>query len=171
MDNKELQVLFGRLRNGDKTSFSELYSDLKTPVYTVVCRIVKARETAEDVTQELFIKLYTAPPDDSVCNIRAWIFRMARNLAIDALRKKQASDLTEDIPDSVSEDKICTRLDLDRAVRALPLELRETVALHLNAGLSFREIAEVTNRSLPSVYRLYRKALKQLRESLNGGSR
>lgn len=169
MNGGELNVLIERLRSGDRTAFHELYSAMKIPVFTVIYRMVRKQETAEDITQDVFLRLYESPPDASVKNPAAWIFRMARNLAIDSLRRKSADGLTDDIACDSSEERICMRLDLDEAMRSLPLEQREIVAMHLNADLCFREIADVTGLSLPAVYRLYRKALGSIQKKLNGG--
>lgn len=172
MGEQELNALFDRLRAGDTGAFEELYHGMKTPLYTVICRMVHTRETAEDVLQELFLKLYRSPPEPQVAKKRAWIYRMACNLAVDALRKKEHTELTEDhVPtESGMAERICLRLDLDRAMAALPLEMREIAALHLTGGLAFREIAAVTGLSLPAVYRRYRSALAELRNALNGGT-
>ena len=97
MNETDLQKAFDKIRNGDREAFTLLYSDLKQPIYTIICRIVQSRETAEDITQDVFVKLFVSPPEPSVKNIRAWIFRMARNSAIDALRRKRS---TEDIDET-----------------------------------------------------------------------
>lgn len=89
MYDMDFNECFSKVQNGDKESFTHLYNELKQPVFTIVCRIVQSREAAEDITQEVFVKLYISPPDFPVRKPRAWIFQMARNLSIDALRKKQ----------------------------------------------------------------------------------
>ena len=87
MNGTNLTEYISMVRNGDKAAFTQIYNDLKTPVYTIILRIVQSVDVAEDVTQDVFVKLFTSPPDSSVRNPRAWIFRMARNLAIDVLRE------------------------------------------------------------------------------------
>lgn len=71
---------------------------MKDPVFTVICRIMADRDAAEDIMQELFVKLYCAPPPSDVQNLRAWIFKMARNLAIDGVRKSKFHELPEETP-------------------------------------------------------------------------
>ena len=88
MAETNLRELFTRIQNGDKDAFICVYQELKQPVYTISYRITQSKETAEDITHDIFVKLFSSPPDSSVKNIRAWIFQMARNLSIDALRKK-----------------------------------------------------------------------------------
>ncbi len=171
MTDAELQELFAEMRRGSMDAFAELYSAMKTPVFTVIYRMTVNKETAEDLTHDLFVKLHTSPPDPTVQKLRAWIFRMARNLAIDALRKRHdAGPLRDSAHDAGSlEELVCTRCDVEEAMRKLTEQERETVSLHLTAELTFREIAEITGSSLPRVYRIYKRALAALRDALNGG--
>ena len=166
----DLRELFTRIQNGDNASFASVYQELKQPVYTICYRITQSKETAEDVTHDVFVKLFCSPPDASVKNIRAWIFRMARNLSIDALRKKTPI-AGQDEQSGVEEpyDHIHLRMDVEGALRKLPVDEREILALHLNADLSFQEIAHIVSLSLPATYRKYRKALKRMQTELNGG--
>ncbi len=170
MSPKELQDNCSKIQAGDKTAFAYIYNDLKVPVFTIVYRIVKSKETAEDITQEVFVKLYTSSKHLSIKNPRAYIFSMARNLAIDALRKETCLS----IDDTEYSDKHDTKsmeqnLDIEDAINSLPLIEREILTLHLNVGLKFNEIAKTVNISLPSTYRKYKKALKTLKAILNGG--
>lgn len=171
MADTDLMTLFSRVRAGDKDAFGEVYQALKQPVYTICRRIVLSPELAEDVTHDVFVKLYISPPEPSVNNPRAWVFRMARNLAIDALRKQKLADGKDG---EVTQDdlygRVDLRLDLETAISHLPRDQREILSLHLNGGLNFQDIAGITDLSLPSVYRRYRRALKTLRDELNGGA-
>lgn len=171
MNVKELKEQFSRVRAGDKEAFAAIYHDMKTPIYTIIYRIVYTREIAEDITQELFLKLYMSPPDSSVKNPRAWMFQIARNLALDALRKKQHAELDEKVflDDMLLDEQVSMQRDIEVAMLALSCEEREIVTLHLTAGLSFKEIADIMGLSLSSVYRRYRKALTNLRGELIGG--
>lgn len=166
-----LKESFDKVRTGDKEAFAQIYSALGQPVFTVVCRIVQSKELAEDVTQDIFVKLFIAPPPPSVKNPRAWIFQMAHNAAIDALRNQRhtATDGTE----LIARDEIGSailRMDLASAIRALPASEREILSLRINAGLHFHEVATVTGLSVPAVYRKYRKAIKTLQKLLGGGA-
>lgn len=170
MAETNLQELFTRIQNGDKDSFTCVYQELKQPVYTISYRITQSKETAEDITHDVFVKLFSSPPDSSVKNIRAWIFQMARNLSIDALRKKsRMAEQDEDISSVDSYDRIHLRMDIETALRRLPCDEREIITLHLNADLKFKEISKIVNLSLPATYRKYRKALNCIQTELNGG--
>ena len=169
MDNERLQEYFGMVRRGDTEAFAAIYTDLKTPVYTVIYRIVGYRESAEDVMQELFLCLFRQPPDPSVKNMRAYIFRAAHNMALDRLRRDRHVSL-----DGLAEDSIApteareldTRLDIDAAMRRLTDEERRVITLRINAELTLAETAKIMGKSVASVHRTYNRALDALKQLL-----
>lgn len=166
----DLKEHFLKLRGGDKEAFIHIYNELKTPVFTIACRIVQSRESAEDITHDVFIKLFSSPPDSTVKNFRAWVFQMTRNLSLDALKKKTHCDIDE--VELLADDDIgsvLTRMDIENAISKLKTDEREVLALHLTGGLGFKEIAHIIGESIPSVYRRYRKALSCVQDYLNGG--
>lgn len=167
MKDADLKTYISKVRAGDKEAFSFIYSELKKPVFTVSLRIVGDKPLAEDITQEVFVKLFLSPPPSSVRNPRAWIFRIARNLSIDALRKTKSLSI-DDAQPQIADDshKIAQKIDLDRAFNNLSVEERQIVSLHLNAALKFSEISAMMNMSSAAVYRRYKKALKTLRDYL-----
>lgn len=170
MTEMNLRELFARIRSKDWEAFSCVYQELKQPVYTICYRITGSRETAEDITHDVFVKLFRSPPDASVKNIRAWIFQMARNLSIDALRKQSRTAEQSELPGIENPyPPIHIRLDLEMALSRLPCDEREILTLHLNGDLNFKEIADIVGLSLPATYRKYRKALKNVQTELNGG--
>ena len=169
MDDLELRGLLDCLRLGERSAFEELYEQLKTPVFTVILRILGDRDTAEDVLQEVFLKLYRSPPGPEVKKPRAYLLQSARNLALDALRRHPREAALEDcvhLPASQQVDW-SSRLDLERALAALPLEERQLVILHLNGGLKFREIAQIMRIPLGTALWRYQKAIGRLRSSLS----
>ena len=167
MTDQELQHSLERLRAGDREAFTAIYQSLKTPVYTVLVRLTGDRLLAEDLLQEVFLRLYRQPPDAE--KPRAYVFRMARNLAIDALRQKQPCDPLEEHTLQIDPDPT-VKLDLERAFARLTVGERQLVALHLSAGLTFREVAAIVERPLGTVLWQYRKAIEKLRNTLDGGS-
>lgn len=156
------------MSEGDIKAFEDIYNDMKKPVMTVIMRVVGNRETAEDLLQEVFVKLYRSPPKD-VSKPRAYIFKTAGNLAIDSLRAENRTvSLDEcegyiyaDVPDSGE------KLDIERALDQLDEPKRRIVTLHINAGLKFREIAEIMDIPLGTAIWRYNDAIKRLRELLS----
>ncbi len=165
MTDEQLKQLLKALEAGEQGTFSAIYSELKTPVFTVLVRLTGDRALSEDLLQEVFLKLYRQPPQAE--KPRAYVFRMARNLAIDALRQKQPTEPVEELPVWTDPD---LKLDLERAFDRLTVQERQLVALHLSAGLTFREVAAIVERPLGTVLWQYRKAIEKLRNLLDGGS-
>lgn len=157
---------FTRLQGGDTDAFEYIYAELKDPVYTIAYRIVQSRELAEDVAQDVFVKLFDLPEGLAVKYPRAWIFQMTHNAAIDALRREKPTEDIDELSQSLPAGDIEGRLDMEKALAALPRVEREIVSLHLNAELTFSEIADITGLTLSSVYRRYRKSLKILKKLL-----
>jgi RNA polymerase sigma factor (sigma-70 family) len=128
-------------------------------------------DVPEDVVQEAVLQLVrqAALPDDPA----AWLYRVVRNLALNASRSQQRRVRREtaagaDRPQwfTASDDD---RLDASEAALALgelPVEQRETIVARLWGGLSFEEIARLSGSSTSSVHRWYQKGLETLRERL-----
>ena len=171
MHDAELRQCFARMRQGEREAFTEVYRDLSRPVYTVILRIVGRCEQAEDIAQELFVKLFQSPLEDTVKSPRAWIFRMAHNMAIDAMRTQHTVQSVEGDECVPAENEIAqanVRLDVARAMSHLSQAEREVVSLHIYGELGFAEIARTMGMSLSAVWRIWRRALNRMREELGG---
>lgn len=171
MTEQQLQEVFRAIRGGDGEAFARMYHDIKQPVYVIALRITGNVQQAEDITQEVFLRLYQSPPDPSVRSLRAWIFRMTHNLALDTLRRCHTVDL--DAMPEEGEDTtaaLAQRLDLEAAMRTLSLREREIVTMHVNAALTFPQIARIVGQSPSAVWRCYHRAIDKLRAYMNGGT-
>lgn len=172
MSNEELVKKLVALREGDTVALEEIYRQLKTPIYTIILRITRDKTLSEDILQEVFIKLFQLPPKTLFKNPRAYIFQIARNLAIDHVRKQpQFTDLEnlEDLGYHPTDD-FSMKLDIDHALNSLPSQECQIVSLHINGELKFREIADMMDIPLGTVLWKYRKAITQLRSILSGGA-
>ncbi len=179
MTDRELYSLLTRVRAGDMAAFEQIYHAMKSPVYTVALRILGDTGLSEDVVQEVFVKLYRQPPLPDVHQPRAYLFRMARNSALDTLRRRAVrraavslDDPTCGIGDTLSDPAaadggVGLRWDLERAMASLSETERQIVTLHVNAGLKFREIAAVMEMPLGTVLGQYNRALSRLRRLLS----
>ncbi|MCI8526658.1 MAG: RNA polymerase sigma factor [Oscillospiraceae bacterium] len=166
MQDQELQPLLAAVRQGDWDAFETVYRAMSPPLFTVLFRIVGDRAAAEDLLQELFLRIYQAPPD-TARRPRAYLFASARHLALDALRRRGADAPLEGV-EAACEMDLEGRMDVERALAALPEVERQIVTLHLNAGLKFREAAAVLEMPLGTVLWRYRKAVERLRLQLEG---
>lgn len=171
MTNEELKSLLSSVRNGDEQAYEQLWHGMKTPVYTVALRILGDRFSAEDVTQEVFVKLFENPPGDDVKNPRAWIFSVTHNASLNSLRSRRVRE-TAEFDESIGvvdgeTDDADARLDVLAALgRIDPLD-REIVTLRAVAECGFREIAESLDMPIATVYFRYRRSIARLRELLS----
>lgn len=172
MNNDDLAQKFIAIRNGDKAAFEELYKDMQTPLFTIIYRITWNKTMSEDILQEAFLKLFLSPLEPSISNPRAYIFRIARNLAIDSMRKQPQAVSLDEIADTVTQpsDDLSLRMDVDDALKSLPAQECEIVTLHVIGELKFREISELLQTPLGTVLWKYQKAIGKLQKMIAGGN-
>jgi RNA polymerase sigma-70 factor, ECF subfamily len=169
-----------RMARGDQAALAELYDRHSTAVYSLALRVVRRREDAEDVTQQVFTQAWrsSARYDQSRGVVAAWLLMMARSRAIDCVRRRNpARDGVSDderlaaIPDpgpSV-EHVVATSEQVERvrtAIDALPEEQRMAVELAYYDGLTHSEIAARTATPLGTVKTRVRSALQTLRAAV-----
>ncbi len=169
MTDKELQLILSRMASSDKSALAEVYGEMKIPIFTIIYRIVGNKAEAEDVMQEFFVRLYKNAQNITVKKPRAYIFQMARNMALDNLRwQKRAGEPQKEEgvynPWGAESDK----LDIESAMTNLDESAKEIITLHINAGLKFREISEITKTPLGTVIWKYHKGISQLQKYFNG---
>ncbi len=133
-----------RALRGDEAAFLELYDRLARRLHGTALRLLGNREEAEDVIQETFITFLDKAATDPPANPGGWLHRVAVNQCLDRLRRRQRypEDAIEAAPEGAAPPSRGLRLDLERAVAALPDGAREVLLLHDVEGLKHREIAE-----------------------------
>lgn len=163
-----------RVRARDAAAFESLYDAYHRLVYGVAFRIVGDAAAAEDVTQAVFLKLWTAPERFEAGNFGGWIARVARNQALDALRRKPhaETELSDAMPDSdLLEERVFSELDAERvrgALAQLPAEQREPIELGFFGGITHAEIARRSGIPLGTIKTRIRAGLGKLRSALEG---
>ena len=164
-------VLLDRLRNGDKQAFSALFLRYYQSVHNMLARTTGDSHEAEDLSQEVFVRLYRHPLDaNRQHNLRAWLYRVALNLSLNARRAKQresgrcerAHRLTEQQrhTDGDTEDSLLRGEEQERVRRALDLlapRQRQCLILRYE-GFTYAEIAQVLEVSPGSVGTLLARA-------------
>ena len=171
MDNKQIKACLSKITSGDKKAFEELYQDLSIPIYTIVFRLTKNKESSEDILHDLFIKLYQSPPGSSVKNPRAYIFQMAHNLALNNIRKVPPAGLNENhiIFDDAFSGSVALQADIAIILKKLTHDELEIVSFRINGDLKFKEISEILQIPLGTILWKYQKAIGKLRIYLNDG--
>lgn len=156
-------------------AFDRLYRDSRDDVFAYVAGLLRDRSAAEDVTAQAFERAYRKRRsfDPRRGNGRAWVFGIARNAALDELRrrKRTASLLAE--PEDVAaadpgdeSEAALQRESLRAALARLELRERELIALRFFAGLGNAEIAEVLGISTSNAGTRLNRAVNKLREEM-----
>lgn len=163
-----------RIRARDAAAFEALYDRYHRLVYGVAFRMLGDGAGAEDITQAVFLKIWSSPHLYASGNLAGWIVRMTRNRALDVLRSKSHAhaELPPELPqEDVLEETAFAHLD-GAAVRAalvhLPAEQREPIEMGFFGGVTQEEIARRTGVPLGTVKTRIRSGLRRLRGALEG---
>lgn len=156
-----------RAQEGDNDALAFIYARYADSVYGYVRSIVQDQHEAEDITQHVFAKLIDVigKYEQREVPFFAWILRVARNVAVDHLRRRRAIPVEEVRPTGVHEDHQLGRVrmrELQEALSTLPQEQREVLFLRHFAGLSPTEIAQRTGRTEGSVHGLHHRGRRAL---------
>ena len=166
----EIARAVARAQSGDKTAIRFLYISYKDNIYGYVLSFVRDPHEAEDVTQQVFLKLMSVIHKYQARDVpfTSWLLRVARNVALDHLRQRrmvpceEVYEATREADDSGRE----RRWGLQQALETLPEEQRNVVVLRHLVGLTPGEIAERIGRSEASVHGLHHRARKAIRREL-----
>jgi RNA polymerase sigma-70 factor (ECF subfamily) len=161
------------MKSGDQSAIADLYDRYSSIVYAVALRVLGDTMAAEDVLQEVFLQLWRNPGafDAARGNLAAWLAVIARNRAIDALRRRKPETDIEDVVISVAPD-LAANADRTRAaekVRGVLQEMapqqRAALEMAYFEGLSHSEIASKTGEPLGTIKTRIRAGLMALRKS------
>jgi RNA polymerase sigma-70 factor (ECF subfamily) len=148
----ELKPLVARARVGDRRALEDLLSASYDHVYPVCRRVLGNEADAADAAQEALISVVRGLPRfDGRSRFSTWLYRIAMNAAIDELRRRgrrpiapfPPAERTGGGPSGVGADEAVGMIDVEVALRALPLEFRAAVVLRDVCGMDYAEIAEV----------------------------
>ena len=168
--------LMERVRARDVAAFEALYDGYHRLVFGIGLRMLGDATAAEDLTQAVFLKIWTAPDAFHGGSFVAWVARVARNSALVMLRARAARPETElpstDLPlDGAVDDEVAARLDASRvrdALATLPAEQRTLIEMGFFEGVTHEELARRTGTPLGTVKTRIRNGLLALRKALAG---
>jgi RNA polymerase sigma factor (sigma-70 family) len=177
--------LIEQLKQGDETAFKTIVEQWQDMVYNTILGIVQNETEAEDLAQDVFIKVFekigTFKGDSK---FSTWLYRIATTTALDHLRSKKrkkrfgflqsltgsSGDEKEQVPDfnhpGVSLDNKERAAVLFKAIEALPENQKSAYMLHKLEGLSYRDVSEVLNTTVSAVESLMSRANQNLRKQL-----
>lgn len=161
-----------RAAGGDGLEFEKLYRELYPLVVRTVFLVIFDRDVAQEITHDAFLRLWQRRERlGENANIRAWLMKVAVNLAIDHKRAFLTA-LKERLVPTPSEDPAHTALrnlqrdEMRRALVALPARDRALLVLRFEQGLSFPEIGQILTRPEPTVKTWLHRALDRLQRQL-----
>jgi len=181
--NLEDKKLIERYLEGDEKSLEDLVKKYVKPIYSFVFKNVGGQTEAEDITQEVFLKMWkNLKKFDQKKDFKPWIFQIAKNSSIDFLRKKKT------VPFSMFENEKGQNILLEK-IWSAPLNLIEDISdkrvvaaamqglndkeqkviyLRYDQGFSFKEIAGIFKEPINTVKSRCRRALSNMRNLISG---
>lgn len=154
------------IADGDMDALQRLYDAVGNQVYGFALSLVRHPQDAEDVLQETFLRIHAhADQYRPQGKPLAWIFTIARHVALNKLRRQPHTQPLSDAAEAVdlsAVERADHRLLLQSLLNHLSEEDRQILILHAAVGLTFREIATVVGRPLNTVLSRYRRAMNRL---------
>jgi RNA polymerase sigma-70 factor (ECF subfamily) len=183
------QEIVARARAGEEAAYRELIRRYERPIFSLLFRMVRDRELAEDLAQETFVKALNAIESyRPEFKFSSWIFKIANNAAIDHLRRRELDTLSLDgsphaeTPEAIEAtalqigDRQETPLDaveskelggaIEAAIARLRPEYRSCILLRHVEGRAYEEIAEILSLPLGTVKTYIHRARNELRVAL-----
>jgi RNA polymerase sigma factor (sigma-70 family) len=190
--SRALSQLLARAGLGDRAAFATLYDQTSSHLFAVVLRINRDRGQAEDVLQEVYVNVWRSASsfDAAQSQPLTWLTRIARNRAIDSLRRAQTQPQFEtrfaseeedhDVYDDKADDapgpldllsQASDARALTDCMQDLSASQRQSVAMAFYDGLSHAEVAEKLGQPLGTVKSWVRRALNSLKGCLESAAR
>jgi RNA polymerase sigma-70 factor (ECF subfamily) len=180
MEDIEVDIkLMDRVKKGDESAFEELISRHYHSVYNFANRFLLDAANAEDVTQEVFLRVFRAAKTYTArAKFSTWLYTITKNLCFNELRRKRSVNILSIEDEMLAEipsldDSPVSRLEKEEirarvldAVRALPANLRVAVLLLKYHGLSYEEVAEILGCTVNAVKLRLHRAKDYLAKSI-----
>jgi RNA polymerase sigma-70 factor, ECF subfamily len=170
------QELLALIQDGSHQAFAELVERHTERFYRLAYRYVQNRETAEDLVQDAFLRLWENPAGwrpDRNSKFTTWFYRIVVNLCLDWQKKKRPMPMGEDLPladERESADEAMIRMQeqrlLENEIAALPERQRTALNLCFDEGLSNQEAAEAMGLNLKALQSLIMRAKTTLKERM-----
>lgn len=183
-----VQLMLEFQQSGDQTAFATLVERNQSKVYSIIYRFVTDRAESEDLTQEVFLRVYrTAARYTPTAKFSTWLYRIAVNVSLNALRSRARTktislalpqdsenddypraveDPRSDMPNQgLEDDELKARIAT--AIDTLPENQKIAIVLNKFEGLSYEEIAKILNLSMMAVKSLLSRARSNLKDCLD----
>lgn len=181
--DSDLELML-RVRSGDADSFELLLNRYRGPLIRYFCRMVRDQALAEDLAQEVFLRVYQARERyQPEARFTTWLYRIATNLALNALRDRRDAEMPAEAEGGEGDPPEARIVDsrptaeqslilsereraIRQAVESLPDNQRAAVILHKYQEVDYRQIARILDVSESAVKSLLFRAYENLRARL-----
>ncbi|MGN1179875.1 MAG: RNA polymerase sigma factor [Suilimivivens sp.] len=185
MNDQQFEQAVARMVQGDKTALKEIYEAYIGYIYRIIYEVLQNKENAEDVTSDFFIRLWDkADQFKPGSGHKGYLATMARNMAIDFIRKHRKEELTAMLQDieagpeeeeksrkhyykeeteSEVEQSVIRNMTVKEALDTLKPSERQVVSLKVLGEMTFKEIAQAMGIPMGTVTWKYQNAIKKLR--------
>ncbi len=176
LDKNKDSELVRAFKNGDVKGYNEIVRKYQQQVYWVIRKMVQDHDDADDITQEVFIKVHSALRDfREESNLFTWLYRIATNYAINHIRKVKVKNTisVEIVTDPISADEKDggenldderRRRILEEAIETLPPQQRAVFNMRYYDELPYDEIAKILEKSVGGIKANYFHAVKKIGE-------
>src|SRR5579859_7474939 len=172
-NHKDDAALIARIRAGDQSAMADLYDRYAGMVYSVALRVLASTAAAEDVVQEVFLQLWRNPQAFNAerGRLAPWLAVIARNRAIDLLRKRPMESDIDELPISTGvdlESDSAQKLAIEKVrgvLAQLPPDQRKALEMAYFEGMTHTEIAGKTGEPLGTIKTRIRTGLLALRKA------
>jgi RNA polymerase sigma-70 factor (ECF subfamily) len=154
----------------DGGAFAKLAEEYAGRLYAVAYRMLGNRADAEDAVQRALLKCFAARASYSPrWAVSTWLYRALTNVCIDELRRRRVRNESVDSLEERSGSSTVERVDLTRALNAVPREARMLLALHYVDGLGYGELARIRGISINTVKSQLRRGKGIMKKALEAG--
>jgi RNA polymerase sigma factor (sigma-70 family) len=178
LENKTDNDLINDFKNGDIKAYNEIVRRYQQQVYWVIRKMVNSHDDADDITQEVFIKVHSALKKfREESNLFTWLYRIATNYSINHIRRIKVKNtvsfeiVTEPIESSDKKtdeliDEEIRRKILEEAIETLPAQQRAVFNMRYYDQLSYDEISKILKKSVGGIKANYFHAVRKLGDYL-----
>ena len=168
--DRQVAKAVARAQAGDGDAIRFLYLSYKDNVYGYVLSFVRDQHEAEDITQHVFLKLMSVIHQYQAREVpfTSWLLRVARNVALDHVRRRRAVPCEEVYEPAQEKDQVGDdrRRGLQQALESLPEDQRNVIVLRHLMGLTPGEIAAQMDRTESSIHGLHHRARLAVKREL-----
>ena len=168
MNARELENYIDLYIAGQKDAFDVIYYETQKTVYLSIYNIIKDKSLIEDIMQDTYLKaINSLEYYHRGTNFQAWISTIARNQAINVYNKRKKESLIDPV-DNIAffESPVENNSLLEKALKVLDGQERDIIVYHIVLNFKFKDIADILDIPLSTVFFIYKKALSKIKKEV-----